>query len=172
MITAQQRTLVRGHRADRHAQEAVGAGGRRVEAAEDVHAGRLARAARAHDRDELPPARSRDRCRAARAPRLRPRRTFVTCDSSITWRGGVGMPVISWRFFVDDDFTPGSTLRSSACLEFRHWPSDRPCPPPGARAAREYLRHATVGRARLEDRHGGLAVFEHPDAAHVRPPRC
>jgi hypothetical protein len=22
--------------------------------------------------------------------------TFVTCDSSITWRGGVGMPVISW----------------------------------------------------------------------------
>ena len=51
--TPAQRALIGGQRADLDDVEAVGAGRWLVEAADDVHAGGLARAARAHHRDEV-----------------------------------------------------------------------------------------------------------------------
>src|SRR5690606_14430177 len=51
---AQERALVGVQRADVDAAEGVGAGRWRVEAADDVHGRRFARAAGAHDRHELP----------------------------------------------------------------------------------------------------------------------
>ena len=53
IVAAQQRALLAGERSDVDALEAVCAIGWQVEAPEDVHGRRLARAARTHHRDEL-----------------------------------------------------------------------------------------------------------------------
>ena len=53
LLVADRRQLVVVHRLDRDAVEEVAAGGRAVEAADDVHQRRLAGAGRAHDRDVL-----------------------------------------------------------------------------------------------------------------------
>ncbi len=53
IVAAQERPLVAAEARDIDAVEAVGAGGRPVEAADDVHRGRLAGARRPHDGDEL-----------------------------------------------------------------------------------------------------------------------
>jgi hypothetical protein len=65
VAAAQQGALVAVERLHRHAAEQVGAGGGRVQAAEDVHRGRLARAAGAHDGDELARSMSRSTPRSA-----------------------------------------------------------------------------------------------------------
>ena len=60
-----------GHVADVHAGQLVAAARRDVQAAQDVHQGRLARAGRTHDRDVVARLRRRGTPRAARAPRRR-----------------------------------------------------------------------------------------------------
>ena len=164
VVAAQQRALIGVHLADGDAEEAIRAGGRRIEAAEDVHAGGLARAARPHHRDELAgtnaqvDAAQRAHFALAFAVDLGDLRQLDDRRRRCRHAGHDFAASVSTMTFV-----PGSSLRSSACLNAaitRHAPAAF-----GSGPELEHLRIAAVGRARPEHDQRGLAVFQDPRAA-------
>src|SRR5690606_21791924 len=111
----EERALVGVHATDLGAAEQVTARCRRIQATKDVHARRLARAARSHHRDEL--ARVDTQIHAAQRPDLRLAFTVDLGDSrQLDQRcasfGHAGHGLAAWASTIT--FTPGSSLRLSA----------------------------------------------------------
>ena len=108
-------------RSDVHAAKAIGAAGRQVEAAEDVHRRGLARAARTHDRDELAwhdlEVDAGQRVNRGLAAAVRPH-DVLECDDSVpSWR-------ISVRAREIDDHRRAAAQLAAA--QHRHLPSVGP----------------------------------------------
>ena len=144
----QQRTLVAVEPVHGHAAEQVGAGARRVEAAEDVHGRGLARAAGPHDGDEFALARCPGRHRAAPAPRPSPGRRRGSRRAAGSGASGVAEAMITWR-------RPRSGRRSPPC---------RACSCSLVTSVmRPSLTPGVTGTAR-----GWPPRLQHPDLAHLR----